>query len=222
MKCTEAISFFSLYLDGALSGSQMRMVSEHMRSCAECSGNYKSLIRTQSLLAGLGRKPAPPELALRVKVAISQERAITWERRVQGYLVRLENAVNLFMLPASAGLVTAVVMFGILIGFFAIPARVSANSDVPTSLYTPPRLAAAPFSAGMGAISAGSPVVIEAYVDSNGRLQDYRIISGDDTEETRKQLDRSLIFTVFEPAMSFGQPASGKLVISFANVDVKG
>jgi hypothetical protein len=126
------------------------------------------------------------------------------------------------MLPASAGLVTAVVMFGILIGFFAIPARVSANSDVPTSLYTPPRLAAAPFSGGMGAISAGSPVVIEAYVDASGRLQDYRIISGDDTEETRKQLDRSLIFTVFEPAMSFGQPASGKLVISFANVDVKG
>jgi hypothetical protein len=83
-------------------------------------------------------------------------------------------------------------------------------------------LAAAPFSGGMGAISAGSPVVIEAYVDASGRLQDYRIISGDDTEETRKQLDRSLIFTVFEPAMSFGQPASGKLVISFANVDVKG
>jgi len=222
MKCTEAISFFSLYLDGALNGRQMRMVSEHLRSCAECSGNYKSLIRTQSLLGGLGRMPAPPELALRLKVAISQERAITWERRVQGYLVRLENAVNLFMLPASAGLVTAVVMFGILIGFFAIPARVSANSDVPTSLYTPPRLAAAPFSSGMGAISAGSPVVIEAYVDASGRLQDYRIIAGDDTEEIHKQLDRSLIFTVFEPAMSFGQPASGKVVISFANVDVKG
>ena len=219
MKCTEAISYFSLYLDGALNGSQMRMVSEHLKTCAECSGNYKSLIRTQSLVAGLGRKPAPPELALRLKVALSQERSVTFERRLQGLLVRLENAVNLFMLPASAGLVSAVVMFGILIGFFAIPARVSANSDVPTSLYMPPRLASAPFS---NAIAAGSPVVIEAYVDASGRLQDYRIIAGEDTQEVRKQLDRSLIFTVFEPAVSFGQPASGKIVISFANVDVKG
>ena len=37
-----------------------------------------------------------------------------------------------------------------------------------------------------------------------------------------KQLDRSLIFTVFEPAMSFGQPAPGKVVLTFANIDVKG
>jgi anti-sigma factor RsiW len=220
MKCTEAESTFSLYLDGALNGSQMRMVSDHMRSCVQCSGNYKSMVRTQSLVAALGRKPAPPDLALKLKVAISQERSVTWERRVQGFLVRLENSLNAFMLPASAGLVTAVIMFGVLIGFFASPATLSANRDVPTSLYLPPRLASSPFS--VGPVSAASPLVIEAYVDSSGRLEDYRIISGEDNAETRKQLDSSLIFTVFEPAMSFGQPASGKVVISFSNVDVKG
>ena len=155
-------------------------------------------------------------------MAISQERSLSFNRRLQGYLVRFENAVNVFMLPASAGLVTAVVMFGILIGFFAVPTRVPATRDVPTSLYMPPRLAAAPFSGGVGAISAGAPVVIEAFVDATGRLEDYRIISGEDTQEIRKELDRSLIFTVFEPAISFGQPASGKVVISFSNVDVKG
>jgi anti-sigma factor RsiW len=222
MKCNEAMSFFSLYLDGALNGSQMRTVSDHLKTCAECSGEFNSLRRTQSLLAGLGRKPAPHDLAVRLKVAISQERSLSFNRRLQGYLVRFENAVNVFMLPASAGLVTAVVMFGILIGFFAVPTRVPATRDVPTSLYMPPRLAAAPFSGGVGAISAGAPVVIEAFVDATGRLEDYRIISGEDTEEIRKQLDRSLIFTVFEPAISFGQPASGKVVISFSNVDVKG
>jgi hypothetical protein len=219
MKCFEAESFFSLYLDGALNGSQMRAVSEHVKTCAHCSGQYQSLSRTQSLVAGLGRRPAPPDLALRLKVAISQERSITWTRRMQGLAVRMENAMNAFMLPASAGLVTAVVMFGLLIGFFAGPTRLPANRDVPTSLYMPPRLTAAPF---LGGVSGSAPVVIEAFVDSSGRLQDYRIISGEDTAEIRKQLDRSLIFTVFEPAMSFGQPASGKVVISFSNVDVKG
>jgi anti-sigma factor RsiW len=200
----------------------MRIVSEHLKNCAECREEFESLKRTQSLLAGLGRKPAPADLAVRLKVAISRERSVSWEYQLQRFFVRLENAVNVFMLPATAGLVTAVVMFGVLIGFFALPARVPANRDVPTSLYMPPRLAAAPFSGGVGAISAGAPVVIEAFVDASGRLEDYHIISGEDTEEVRKQLDRSLIFTVFEPAISFGQPASGKVVISFSNVDVKG
>ena len=43
-----------------------------------------------------------------------------------------------------------------------------------------------------------------------------------DAEQVRKQLDRALIFTVFEPAMSFGQPASGRAIITFANVEVTG
>jgi len=111
-------------------------------------------------------------------------------------------------------------MFGVIIGFLAAPNKVSAN-DVPTSLYMPPRLTSAPFVGSMS-INSASPVVIEAYVDSKGRVADYRILSGEDSAQVRKELDRSLIFTVFEPAMSFGQPASGTVVITFANVEVTG
>lgn len=220
MKCTEAISLFNPYLDGSLSGKQMHRLADHFKSCRDCRSEYVSLSQTQTLLAGLGRQPAPPDLALRIRVAISQERSASFSRRFQGLLVRLENTVNSFMLPAGAGLVTATVMFGVLIGFLAVPNKVSAN-DVPTSLYMPPKLFSAPFVSSMP-INSAAPVVIEAYIDSNGRVADYRIISGEDTDQVRKQLDRALIFTVFEPAMSFGQPASGKVVITFSNVDVAG
>jgi anti-sigma factor RsiW len=220
MKCTEAISLFNPYLDGTLNGGQMHGLAQHFQSCRKCRGEYASLQSTQALLAALGRKPAPADLALRLRVAISQERSSSFSRRFQGLVVRVENALNAFMLPASAGLVTAVVMFGVLIGFLAVPNKVSAN-DVPTSLYMPPRLTSAPF-VGSIAINSVSPVVIEAYIDSNGRISDYRIISGEDTAQVRKQLDRALIFTVFEPAMSFGRPAYGRVVITFSNVEVTG
>jgi anti-sigma factor RsiW len=219
MKCTEAIFLLNPYVDGSLNGRQMQSLSGHLKSCRKCKTEYSSLKQTQSLLAGLGRQAAPADLALRIRVALSQERSQSFSRRFQGLVVRMENTVNAFMLPASAGLVTAVVMFGVLIGFLAVPNKVAAANDVPTSLYMPPRLSSAPFA---NSVNASGPVVIEAVVDTNGRVGDYRIISGEDTEEVCKQLDRALIFTTFEPAMSFGQPASGKVVITFSNVEVTG
>jgi anti-sigma factor RsiW len=209
-----------MHLDAGVHGGERMKLTEHLRACPACSAHFNALLKTQSLVSSLGRKSAPPELALKLKVAISKQRSVSWGFRLQSFAVRFENAVNAFMLPATAGFATAIVMFGLLIGVFAAP--VAAGNDVPTTLYTPPRLAAAPFSNAMGRINADSPVVIEALVDSKGRVTDYRIISGDDSEEVRRQLERSLIFTVFEPATSFGEPADGRAVISFANVNVKG
>lgn len=218
MKCTDAQSQFSSYLDGELSGAVMYQIADHLRVCPRCAAEHAALDRTQALLVSLGRTPAPPELAMRIRVALSQERNSSLHRQAQRFAVRMENAINSFMLPATAGLVTAILVFGVFVGFFVQAPTVSAGNDVPTSLYMPPRLAASPF---MDGISEG-PIVIEAIVDSTGRLQDYRIISGDDNAAIRKQLDRSLLFTVFEPAKSFGEPTSGRIVISFANVSVKG
>lgn len=209
-----------MHLDAAIHGAERSKLTQHLHACATCSRDFNALLKTQSLVASLGRKSAPPDLALRLKVAISNQRSVSWGARMQSFGVRFENAMNAFMLPATAGLATAIVMFGLLIGVFAAP--VAAGNDVPTTLYTPPRLAAAPFSSAMGRINAESPVVIEALVDAKGRVTDYRIISGEDNEEVRRQLERSLIFTVFEPATSFGEPADGRAVISFANVNVKG
>lgn len=221
MSCKQTQNLFSLYLDGALAGAQMHGVSSHLETCATCANQYQSLRQTQSMVAALGRKPAPADLALKIKVAISQERSMSFSRRLQGLRVRFENALNAFLMPATAGLVTAVLVFGVLIGSFAIP-RVPSMNDVPTLLYTPPKVAVVPFSDSLGKIQSKEPVVIEVYVDTRGRMQNYRIVSGDDNRDVRQQLDRSLIFTTFQPATSFGEPAEGSLVMTFDNVDVRG
>jgi hypothetical protein len=217
MNCTDARTLFSSHVDGALAGADNQSVTEHLRECRACAQQHAALVKTQSLVMALGRRPAPPDLALKIRVALSQERSISFRRRWQGFMVRAENAFNAFMLPATAGLVTAIVMFGLFVGFFVQPPVVSAANDVPTSLYMPPRLTSAPF-----ADNITGPVVIEALVDASGRMESYRIIAGEDSDEVRRQLDRSLLFTQFQPAKAFGAPTSGRVVISFSSVNVRG
>lgn len=216
MKCAEARVLFSPYLDGILNGHQMQDLGEHLKHCKQCGGEYRLLGQTQQALASLGRKKAPPELELKLRVALSQARMRP--SPLAGLQVRLENALHAFMVPATAGMLSAIVFFGLLIGFFAIP---TAGNDVPTMLYTPPTLAMSPFSVNMD-VKADS-IVLEAYVDANGRVQDYRILSAPDDAHTLKpELENMLIFTVFHPATTFGRPTTGRAVLSFSNISVKG
>jgi hypothetical protein len=179
--------------------------------------------RAQHLLANLGTKKAPADLALKLRVAISREAARQRRWRFDRILVRLENVLNAFMVPATAGLVTAVLIFGLLLGFFALPAQLQASSsDVPLMLYTGPQLEQSVFGTSLGSIGDDS-VVIEAYVDANGRVQDYRILSQpDDAKAVLPQVKNLLIFTTFRPALSMGVPTAGRAVISFSKISVKG
>lgn len=221
MKCTQAKSLFSTYLDGAVTGRQMRAIGEHLEACPACASDYAGLRQTQLLVSGLGRKKAPADLALKLRVALSNEASMTARRRWEGVLVRLEDALNGFMLPATAGLVSALLIFGLLIGYFAAPPAVHANAtDVPTLLYTPPQLAASQFA--LNSVSDES-LVVETYVDENGRVQDYRILNAPHAnEQLLREVDNFMIFTVFRPATAFGQPAPGRVVLSFSKVSVKG
>jgi len=224
MNCNRARSLFSSYLDGAVPGRQMQAVSQHLRECAGCRTEYAAWQRTQRLVASLGRKPCPPEVALRLRVAISQAAAQRSQRRWQGLLVRIENLADAFMLPVTAGLASALVFFGVLIGFMAMPVHLSAaRDDVPTLLYTPPRLQAMPSDAGLQSAANSEPVIVETLVDANGRVQDYRILSDSaDARRLRPQLNNIMIFTTFQPATTFGVPTSGRAVLSFAKINVGG
>lgn len=222
MKCTDAKSLLSQYLDGAVTGSQMHSISTHLGECPPCRGDYTHLRGTQLLLASLGRRQAPPELALQIRVAISRERSQTLGRRLRSLGDRAEEKLNAFLMPATAGLVSAVLMFAILIGGLWPMHLTALNNDVPTSLFIPPRITG---SAVVGSFAAGSdeaPILVETYIDQHGRVQDYRIIAGEDTDAVRTELNRTLIFTVFEPAVMLGRRVPSRVVLTFANVNVRG
>ena len=221
MTCSVAKGLMSSYLDGAVTRSQLTHMNEHLRDCVECAGHYTSVQRAQSLVGSLGRKVAPPDLALKLRVAISQEIANAHRSRWERLRVRWENAFNAVMVPATAGLVTTLIIFGLLISFL-YPAQVRAANDVPTMLYTPAELQFTPFELSMGAANSES-LVVEAYVGSDGRVQDYRILSApEDAEAILPELKNMLIFTTFHPATAFGQPTASRVVLSFSKVQVKG
>lgn len=223
MNCAGYRNLISPYLDGHVSGAQMHALTEHMRECDSCAREYAALGRTQQLLGTFGKPKVPPDLALRLRLAISREAAQAKRRRYEGLLVRLSNALNAFMVPATAGVVSAILTFGLLLGFFALPRQLQASSsDVPLMLYIGPQLDQSVFGTSLASLGDDS-VVVEAYVDANGRVEDYRVLSqSPDTKAVLPQLKNLLIFTTFRPALSMGRPTAGRAVISFSKISVKG
>jgi len=222
MKCIEAKSMFSPYLDGAVTGTEMIALTQHLDACANCQGEYVSLRQTQQLLTKVGRRKAPDDLSLKLRLAISREVAQSRRPYFHDFRIRVENAIQGFMVPATAGLVTAVVIFGFLMGFLALPLQAD-NSDVPLMLNTAPQLQQSAFGTALDSIADDS-LVIEAYVDSNGRVQDYRVLSSpQDAKDLSPQVKIMLTeFTTFRPATSMGRPTVGRAVLSFSMVRVKG
>jgi hypothetical protein len=65
-------------------------------------------------------------------------------------------------------------------------------------------------------------VTVEAYVNGQGEVYDYRIVSGPTDAVTRSEVENLLLFSRFEPARFFGQPVRGLAVLSFSGVSVRG
>jgi hypothetical protein len=223
LQCPAAKELFSPYLDGAVTGTEMLALQKHLSNCAECNGEYEALRRTQQLLMSVPKPKVPADLGLNLRLAVSREAAEAKRYRFEGLMVRLENALDAFMVPATAGFVSALIIFGIAMVYFVTPSSLQANNDVPLVMVnTAPELQPSAFGMTMDSIDAES-LVIEAYVDANGRVQDYRILSdSNESKEVLPQVKRMLIFTTFRPALSMGRPTASRAVLSFSKISVKG
>ena len=223
LQCPQAKKLFSPYLDGAVTGTEMLALQGHLSDCEACSEEYQALRQTQQLLVNVGRPKVPTDLGLKLRLAISREVAQATRAPFEGLMVRLENTFQALLVPATAGFLSALIIFGIAMVYFVTPATLQANNDVPLVMVnTAPELQQSRFGMALDSIDADS-LVIEAYVDANGRVQDYRILS--DTEQSKEvlpQVKRMLIFTTFRPALSMGRPTPSRAVLSFSRISVKG
>ncbi len=219
--CQQVRSRFSSSLDGTLSGREMQRMAAHTERCGECSAEFAGWGAMQQALASLGQKKAPADLGLRLRVAISHARR--WQR----WQMHWENSVRPLALQWTAGLASAMVVLatlGLLVGVFAAPQPVQAASpaDEPVGMATAPHFLYSPFPSYELATDVDSAVLVEAFIGADGRVYDYKILAGEDSPRTRKQLNNQLYFSVFAPARVFGQPVRGHAVLAFAGVAVKG
>jgi anti-sigma factor RsiW len=217
---------FSEYLDGRLTGQEMQRIAAHLEGCANCAAEWSSLRDIQGSLARLGPVPEPKDLPLRIRVALSQESARRRQSRFQALHLAWQNTIGPFLLQAAAGFASAVVLLGtviLLVGIVAKPEVAQANDDEPLGDATAPHLVRYLSSASDAQIAAlPGPVVVEAYVNSEGTVYDFRIVSGPNDAQTRAQVENLLVSGVFEPARFFGQPVRGLAILSFSGVSVRG
>jgi hypothetical protein len=225
MKCSSVRSQFSEYLDGAMTGVTMQKVAAHLEWCQKCSLEFQRMRSAQQMLADLGPAKPPADLALRLRVAISQEKADSPKQNLARWRVRWQNTVAPLLLQASAGFASTILLIGtvaLLVGAMAAPEQASAG-DEPLGEASGPHFLYANLAATSAQIDGHeNPIVVKAYIDGSGRVYDYSILSGPNDAGTRAKVENQLLFSIFEPARFFGQPVRGLVVLSFSGVSVRG
>ena len=185
-----------------------------MGDCSSCSEEAGQLENLRALIRVHGRVEPPVDLALSIKLRLSHGSQISIWNRIG---VRLDNVLRPLAIPATAGLLATVLTFGVLIHTFVT--HTDLIDDVPVALTTPPRLRISP---PIPFNTTEEGLWVETDVDDQGRIVDYRVLNGSLHPGQLSELRQMLVFTQFEQATLFGKPISGRTVINFRRISVKG
>jgi len=212
--CVEIRNQFSDYLDDLCSPEARKSIRYHLSFCEVCREQLEQWHSIQEELRTLPRRQVPPELALRLRVQISQR---LHKNPLSHLWVRMENALKPLLIPATGGVLTAVISFCLIMGSQVAP--ITNAPDVTVQVITPARvqqLAPMDFSTGDNAL------VLDAQINAEGRVKGYRVLSGERSPELMQHLDRMIYFSIFQPATMFGKPTEGEVVLSLRRITVRG
>ncbi len=223
-QCVPYQKQFSAYLDGAVSGAMMHEIAGHLEGCSDCASEFAKWRNAQALVSSLGPAKAPANLGLRLRVALSQQAANTAEQKISRGRLRWQNTFRPLVWQFTAGLASTVALLGgaaLLIGMVASPEPLLAR-DEPLGMATNPRFLYTALETDDKVGDRDNPVIVQAFINHEGRVYDYAIMSGNVDDKTRAQVEDMLVFRVFAPAQVFGQPVRGTVVLSFSGVSVRG
>jgi Putative zinc-finger len=212
--CLEIRSHFSDYVDGLCSPETLRSLRYHLKYCGSCRRELDCAQALHLELRALPRHAVPAVPDLRLRVRVSQELNRNFFSRLA---VRLENLFQGLALPASGGLAVAVFCFFVFLRSEAVP--VNRRPDVPLSFVTPPQvltLAPLDFSSG------DKSVVVVTYIDAAGQVTSYHVLSGRESPELMRDLDRLIYSSPFSPATTFGRPTQGRVILALKQITVRG
>ncbi len=95
-------------------------------------------------------------------------------------------------------------------------------NDEPLGAMTAPHYLYSTVSPSAIVTDHDSVIVVEAYVNDQGRVYDYNIVSGPEDPAVQNQIVDQLLLSVFEPASVFGAPVRGRVVLTFSGISVHG
>ena len=222
-ECAALRSGFSAYLDGAVSGVEMAAISAHLAACGECDAEFTIWREVQRSLGDLGPARPPARLQTRLREAIAVER----ERRSHLSLPRKaqlfwRTSLAALAVPVGGGLAAALVLAGGLTWLFAAPLAAVEASGRPSANLVAPRYLYSEVPPLPMDDRRDVPVVVEAQVDSQGRVYDYSILEGPRDSAVKVRVEGNLLSSIFQPATVFGVPVRGHVVVTYTGVSVRG
>ena len=221
--CSTFRASFSEYLDGAVGGHEMLAIAAHLRACAACDTEFSNLRDMQRSLASLRSLKPPANLGLRLRVAISQQKARqnrTWADR---FSVKWDNAIRPLLIQVSAGFAGTIVLVGgiaMLVGMVAAPEAVMAH-DVPLGAVTAPHFLYSAAAERPIVADHDTTIVVDAAINARGQVYDYKLLSGPESPEVQKQVAEQLMLSVFTPASVFGSPVRSHVILTFDGISVR-
>ncbi len=229
MTCREVGRHLPGYLDGAMSTERHSVVHAHLSDCSSCRADLEAYSRLSRVLAEAIPVAPPKDLATRIRVRASRAQYQPSRRLWGRASVFFNNILRPLAVPATGGLLTAAFAFVFLVQSLIVGIPMgNIPNDSPTELIQPAQLESlAPFPApgiiaGANGVGAGL-LTVEATVNAQGNVAGYRILTGPTDAVVRHQIDEILIFSRFEPELTFGRPtAGGRVLISFSEVRVRG
>jgi anti-sigma factor (TIGR02949 family) len=218
MKCKQALKLLNEFVDDSLSWQEAERMEKHLASCSGCEEELHNLKSLRQMMRSLGRREAPEELDLRLKILASKA---TGAWLPAGAINRLRDSLQPFAIPAVSGVVLTCVFFIPLLSIFFTGANLNASdADIPSGLFTEPRpqlLYPSQIVQWENFQKVKEPITLEAEVRQDGTVRNYTVLKGPSDPATLRSLDQFLYFEVrIDPATLFGRPTPGKVVLSLS------
>jgi hypothetical protein len=221
-ECVVAQAAFSSYLDGALSGVEMGRIADHLAGCESCAAEFDAWRAMQTALAEIGSARAPERLQQQLRAALDVERDRGTYLPLPGRVAHIwRTSVAPLAVQTAGGMVAAVLLLAGLFRLFGPGVEVQANDDRMAHLVGPHYLYS---QVPLMPVQTGRdvPVLIDARVDTSGRVYDYKILDGPSDVAVRTQVEQNLLSSVFRPATVFGVPVDGHVMVTYTGVSVRG
>jgi hypothetical protein len=155
--------------------------------------------------------------SLRRRRHASVRALLEWWGETAGLFVN--NLMKPVAVPFAGGLISALILFAVLAPGLAIQRPVR---DVPSPIFTEPSV-----SAFFALPESDEDMIVDVWIDGQGRVIDYSIPQGQSWASDPslvRNVENTLLCTKFTPATLFGQPANGKMRITFrcSQLEVRG
>lgn len=243
MNCEYSKVRISALLDRELGEPERRDTLAHLDSCGSCRDEYQALESQRVALRSLEAPAVPAVVTHRLRVLASHEcrRQLT-RASLSARMRHMTDRVRLFMdnmmrpvaLPFGGGLVSTVLLFGILAPGLIFSRNMGFDPSI-ASLVTLPELVTRPEGKTIGAAgevvsvqmagfvsvatvgsipSSSDSTLVELTVDRFGNILDWRMVQG----ELTPGFKNVIVFSSFNPGTYYGVQTASKVLVSLHTV----